>query len=166
MNNVQIPRLEALQDLSDRYASDPYAHSLRVRKRFREQKKLDKAQEAADERIKDAYGLPEELPLTAESEESKARAKEQWDQARHAHEERESVKRRKIGAETTIVPRTASTSRTRSIDSTGKSRNDPVSSLRAKILGNTAKQSGSSSGGLSRMKPPDSSLRGSLIRRT
>ncbi|KAI0329248.1 DUF572-domain-containing protein [Cubamyces sp. BRFM 1775] len=169
MNNVQIPRIEALQNLSDHYSSDPYAHSLRVRKRFREQKKVDKAREEADEHIKSVYGLPETLALTTEDEESKAKAKEQWEQARQAMEERESAKRRKIGAELAVVP-SASSSRLSARASQSRaggsgSGGDPVSALRAKILGNTARQSGSI-GGLGRLKPPDAKLsKSGFIRR-
>ena len=90
MDNVQVPRIEAVQNLADHYGSDPYSHSLRVRKRFREQKKLDKAREEADEALKSNYGLPEELALSKEDDESRSKAKEEWKQARQAFEERES----------------------------------------------------------------------------
>ncbi|TFK79800.1 DUF572-domain-containing protein [Polyporus arcularius HHB13444] len=173
MNNVQIPRIEALQNLSDHYSSDPYAHSQRLRKRFREQKKIDKAREEADEAVKRAYGLPEVLALPADDdEEIRAKAKEAWEQGRQALEERESAKRRKVGVEIGVVPRTPSS--LRASGSGGKSsRNsgssgggDPVSALRAKILGNTARQSGSL-GSLGRLKPPDTKLsRVGLVKRT
>ncbi len=171
MNNVQVPRIEALQNLADHYGSDPYSHSLRLRKRFREQKKVDKACEDADEALKSTYGLPEALALSKEDDESRSKAKEEWEQGRQAFEERESSKRRKLGAEVVgIVPRIPSShtsggsgqssrhaggSGTKAIKA-----NDPVSSLRAKILGNTAKQ-----GGLSRLKPPDAKSARGLVRR-
>ncbi|KAL7279374.1 hypothetical protein ACG7TL_007215 [Trametes sanguinea] len=160
MNNVQIPRIEALQNLADHYSSDPYSHSLRVRKRFREQKKVDKAREDADERIKSTYGLPETLALTAEDEESKAKAKEEWERARAGLQERESAKRRKIGAEIAVIPRASSSKLSAraapaKASGSGIGGGDAVSALRAKILGNTARQS-SSMGSLGRMKPPDS----------
>ena len=170
LTNVQIPRLEALQDLSDRISSDPYTHSQRVRKRFREQKKLDTARDAADERLKSAYGPPETLALAAESDESRSQAREEWEQARQALEDgRESAKRLKLGEERSVIPRTPSSARgsSRASGSRGSAsgNGDAVSALRAKILGNTAKQG--SLGGLGRLKPPDSkSLRGSLVRRT
>ncbi|RPD60976.1 DUF572-domain-containing protein [Lentinus tigrinus ALCF2SS1-7] len=173
MNNVQVPRIEALQNLSDHYSSDPYEHSRRVRKRFREQKKIDKAREEVDEEVKSAYGLPEALALSADDDESRAKAKEAWKQGRQALEERESAKRRKVGLEIGVVPRTpsslrasASGSRSLSSRSSGSSGGDPVSALRAKILGNTARQSGSL-GGLGRLKPPDSKpVRVGLVKRT
>ena len=164
MNNVQIPRLEALQDLSDHYSSDPYEHSLRVRKRFREQKKLDKAREDADERLKSSYGLPTELALSAESEESKMKAREEWLQARQSLEDRQDAKRRKLVVETTVVPRTLP--RGGPSGRGAGSSSDPVGTLRAKILGNTARQ-GSSLGSLGRMKPPDSKgPRVAIVKRT
>ncbi|KAI0749894.1 DUF572-domain-containing protein [Daedaleopsis nitida] len=170
LNNVQVPRIEALQGLADHYGSDPYAHSLRARKRFREQKKVDKARDEADEAIKSAYGLPEMLALSAEDDESRAKAKEEWQQGRQALEQREVSKRRKLGAEIGIIPRSASSSRGVSRSTppqTAGSSGNAVSALRAKILGNTARQSGLLSNGLLRLKPPeDSKLRGGLIKRT
>ncbi|KAI0833728.1 DUF572-domain-containing protein [Trametes gibbosa] len=168
MNNVAIPRLEALQNLSDHYSSDPYSHSLRLRKRFREQKKVDKAREEADDRLKAAYGLPETLALTAEDEDSKTKAKEEWERARQALEAQNSAKRRKVGAELAIMPR-ATTSRTSPQSFQGSSSESrgggAVSALRAKILGNTARQ-GSSSGSLGRLKPPDTkSAKVGLVKR-
>ena len=169
MNNVQIPRLEALQSLADHYSSDPYEHSRRVRKRFREQKKIDKARDEADDAVKSAYGLPEELALSADDEESRARAKEAWEQGRQALEERESVKRRRVGMEVGVVPRTPSLPRASaksSRSSGGGGGGDAASALRAKILGNTARQSGSL-GSLGRLKPPDSKIaRVGLVKRT
>ena len=170
MNNVQVPRIEALQDLADHYGSDPYAHSLRVRKRFREQKKVDKAREEADEAIKSAYGLPEVLALSAEDEETRAKAREEWEHARQALQEREGSKRRKLGTEVGIVPRVTHAGgpsrSSRAGTSTSRGGGDAVSALRAKILGNTARQSGSI-GGLGRLKPPDTKpVRGGIVKRT
>ncbi|KAL1949807.1 hypothetical protein VTO73DRAFT_8688 [Trametes versicolor] len=168
MNNVQIPRVEALQNVSDHYGSDPYAHSLRVRKRFREQKKIDKAREAADAQIKSTYGLPEALPLVAEDEETRTKAKAEWARARLVLEEEDSAKRRKIGAEMSIMPSSSTSrlsTRTASSRSSGSSASGgAVSALRAKILGNTARQS-ASIGGSSRSKPPETKTRGGLVRR-
>ncbi|KAI1797467.1 CWC16 protein [Ganoderma leucocontextum] len=170
MNNVQVPRVEALQSLADHYGSDPYSHSLRVRKRFREQKKLDKAREDADEAIKSSYGLPEALALSKEDDKSILKAKEEWEQGRQAFEARESSKRRRLGAEVvSVMPRISSS---HAFSGNGQSSHhasgsgikttntsDPVSSLRAKILGNTARQ------GLGRPKPPDSKSARGLVKR-
>ena len=171
MDNVQVPRIEAVQNLADHYGSDPYSHSLRVRKRFREQKRLDKAREEADEALKSNYGLPEELALSKEDDESRSKAKEEWKQARQAFEERESSKRRKLGAEAvSVMPRIPSShisggSGQSSRHAGGSGTNpsttsDPVSSLRAKILGNTARQ-----GSFGRLKPPDAKPARGLVKR-
>ncbi|KAM5544580.1 hypothetical protein V8D89_001478 [Ganoderma adspersum] len=171
MNNVQVPRIEAVQNLADHYGSDPYSHSLRVRKRFREQKKLDKAREEADEALKNNYGLPEELALSKEDDESRSKAKEEWKQARQAFEERESSKRRKLGAEAvSVMPRIPSSHTSgisgqlsRYAGSSGikpSNTSDPVSSLRAKILGNTARQ-----GSLGRLTPLDAKSARGLVKR-
>lgn len=171
MNNVHVPRIEALQNVADHYGSDPYGHSLRVRKRFREQKKLDKAREDADEAIKNAYGLPETLALSSEDDESRSKAKEEWEQAREVFAERESSKRRKLGIEViSVMPqircfhrsdRNGQSSRHASGSSAKiASSSDPVSSLRARILGNTARQ-----GDFGRLKPPDSKSARGLVKR-
>ncbi|PIL29878.1 hypothetical protein GSI_08085 [Ganoderma sinense ZZ0214-1] len=171
MNNIQVPRIEALQNLADHYGSDPYSHSLRARKRFRERKKLDKAREDADEALKSNYGLPEALALSKEDDESRSKAKTEWEQGRQAFEERETSKRRKLGAEVvSVMPRIPSahisgrngqSSRHAGGSSTGApNTSDPVSSLRAKILGNTARQ-----GSLGRLKPPDAKSARGLVKR-
>src|ERR1700733_8388626 len=63
LTKVQVPRLESLQSVSEHYNSDPYSLSLKVRKRFREEKKLDKAKKAVDDGIRGKYALPEDLTL-------------------------------------------------------------------------------------------------------
>ncbi|KAJ7718846.1 hypothetical protein B0H14DRAFT_2271485, partial [Mycena olivaceomarginata] len=57
-------RLEALAEASERYDSDPFAVSSKVRKRFREEKKVVK--KGADDEIKSRYGLPETLSLVGD----------------------------------------------------------------------------------------------------
>ena len=46
---VVAPRIEELYDHSDRVNSDPYTHSKRIRKFFREEKKIEKAKEILTE---------------------------------------------------------------------------------------------------------------------
>jgi coiled-coil domain-containing protein 130 len=75
---VQAPRLEELQEVSQHYGSDPYAHSLRVRKRFREEKKVEKQKQNADDQLKGRYGLPTSLTLLEDDAASKQEAHEQW----------------------------------------------------------------------------------------
>jgi coiled-coil domain-containing protein 130 len=74
---VTAPRLEELYDLSDKYNADPYTHSKRSRRYFREEKKIEKAIEAADTKIKDPFALPKELKLVKEAEVVEE-AKESW----------------------------------------------------------------------------------------
>ncbi|TFY62187.1 hypothetical protein EVJ58_g4020 [Rhodofomes roseus] len=96
VNQVQVPRLESIQSLSDHYGTDPYSLSKKARKRFREEKKVEKAKQEFDDKLKSTYGLPETLALTAESEESKAEANKLWQEEKQALREREEAKRRKL----------------------------------------------------------------------
>lgn len=138
VNKVQIPRLESLQGVSDRYNSDPYALSSLVRKRFRAEKKLDAAKRAADDQLKGRYGLPETLQLAAEDDESKNAAREQWEGARREHEARTSIRR--VRLQSSAIPS--------SLSSTGSSQGrDPLALLKARVLSNT-RQSRT-------LKPPD-----------
>ncbi|EMD33402.1 hypothetical protein CERSUDRAFT_118004 [Gelatoporia subvermispora B] len=146
---VQAPRLEALQTLSDHYGTDPYSLSLKVRKRFREVKKVEKAKQAADEQFKSAYGLPETLALAEDNEELRVEAREAFRRERE-EAERESRKRRKVVSEVGLVPRTPA----RMSAPSGSKSSSAVSSLRARILQNTARSSASLAGP-SRVKPPD-----------
>ena len=82
LTRVQAPRLEEIQGLSDKYNEDPYAASVRARKRFREEKKLEKAKEAADNATKSRYGLPAELKLLEEGSSEMDEAKREWLKAR------------------------------------------------------------------------------------
>ena len=75
---VQAPRLEELQQVSQQYNADPYAHSLRVRRRFREEKKVEKEKQKADDQLKGRYGLPASLTLLEDDAASTQEAREQW----------------------------------------------------------------------------------------
>jgi len=107
---VQAPRLEEVQGLSDKYNEDPYGASVRARKRFREEKKVEKAKEAADNVIKSRYGLPAELKLLEEDSGEADEAKREWLKAR-----RESSRSQ-------------------------RTRVDSIVSLKANILANTTKR--------------------------
>lgn len=145
MNNVQKPRIEALQSLADHYGEDPYSLSLKVRKRFRVEKKIEKEKQEADKELKGKYGLPEELPLlAAEDEDIRTQAKEDWLKGRQALASQQNNKKRKL-VEIGVVPTGSSN---RMAPKAGSS-SDPVASLRARILGNTA-----------RRKPPDRKIGG------
>ena len=127
VNQVQVPRIESLQTLSDHYGSDPYNLSRKVRKRFREDKKVEKEKEAADDRVKGRYGLPETLTLVEETEESKADARAEW-----VRQKEISNKRRRV----MDTPPITGSSSVRPASSKSIS---AVSSLRTRILQNTAR---------------------------
>ena len=96
--------------MSDKYNEDPYAASVRARKRFREGKKVEKAREAVDNVIKSRYGLPVGLKLLEEGSSEVDEAKREWLKAR-----RESTR-----SQGTKV--------------------DSIVSLKARILANTVKR--------------------------
>ncbi|KIK62384.1 hypothetical protein GYMLUDRAFT_41816 [Collybiopsis luxurians FD-317 M1] len=126
---VQIPRLESLMDVSDRFNSDPYSLSLKARKHFREDKKIRKEKEKSDTQVKDKYALPSTLTLAEEDEDTIKDAKEQWRKGREEIMLREN-KRRRLGS-------TSSSSRLPGSSSASKA--TAVDSLRARILGNSGR---------------------------
>ncbi|KAF8659056.1 hypothetical protein AX16_001928 [Volvariella volvacea WC 439] len=148
VERVQKPRIESLQELSEQYNADPYTLSARVRKRFREEKKIQREKQDADDELKGRYGLPETLGLVADDEASRKIAKEEWEKGQRELELRQQQlnKRRKLGVEEIGLSlsrssrRTSRSSGTSSEGSLGK-RNDAVSALRARLLGNTSRQS-------------------------
>lgn len=165
LKKVQVPRLESLQDASEHYNSDPYALSVKVRKRFRAEKKVEREKAAADDQIKGRYGLPETLTLIADDEEAKEEARDEWRRGRRELEARENGKRRRLTADKMIVlPTKASSSRLTAPASRSKSLDAPsnsstvASSLRARLLANTARQPDPFGGGSERTKPSTSRL--------
>ena len=129
---MHLPRLELLQTVSEHYNSDPYKLSLKVRQRFREEKKIEKQKLAVDNELKLRYGLPEALNL-APDDEVRAEAKQEWERGREELRTRNITKRRKP----TLSPQSA------------------TSILRERVLGNHRKidvksnrQSSSSTRGL------------------
>lgn len=164
VNQVQVPRLEALQSLSDHYGTDPYALSRNVRKRFREVKKVEKAKQESDDKLKSAYGLPETLALTADDEESRAEARELWQEEK----QRAEAKRRKLGHDATVPSRVGRPSSSVRVAPLSKVRESSASSsavlsLRARILANTAQRSRPPANSSGKLKPPD--IKASIIRR-
>jgi coiled-coil domain-containing protein 130 len=149
---VQVPRLEAIQDLSDRYNEDPYAASVRARKRFRHEKKVDIAKKEVDDAIKGRYGLSEDLKLLEDGDDEKAAAKEEWVKGRLERHSRRDAKKRKLE-----VDRIGLVNTVKGSSGSGSSPSSALSSLRAKILENTAKRSVPSSGS-GRAKHPDARL--------
>jgi len=140
LTKVQMPRLESLLSVSEHYNSDPYALSLKVRKRFRQEKKVEKEKQAADDRIKGRYGLPETLRLVEEDDDIKSEAREGWRKGRKELEMRDRMKRHRLSLGTTMMPAssTLKVPRSRSM----KTSNDVVTSFRTRILERTLQHSG------------------------
>lgn len=130
-------RLESLQEVSEHYNSDPFSLSSKVRKRFREEKKVEKAKKQADDKIKDRYGLPETLSLIEDDAKAAEDAKEQFARGRRELELRETSKRRKLAIEITTIPSSSS----RRPAAKRPPAANPITSLRARVLENTARQS-------------------------
>ncbi|KAI5892409.1 DUF572-domain-containing protein [Schizophyllum commune H4-8] len=134
---VQQPRLEELEEASDRLNADPYALSRKVRKHFREEKKVEQKKRAADDEIKDRYGLPVELDLARarEDEDSAKEAREAWVRGKRELEQREAegAKRRKLGQGSTSISISAPPS--------SKKKGGGLDQLRSTILRNTARHS-------------------------
>ncbi|KAF8893288.1 hypothetical protein CPB85DRAFT_227378 [Mucidula mucida] len=131
LTQVQLPRLESLQSVSDQFNADPYTLSSKIRKQFRAEKKVDIAKRKADDTIRDRYALPSELKLLEDNAQTAREAKEQWAKAVESRD----AKRRKLSP----VPSTITLlSSSRSKPSASKT---PIDALRARVLGNTAKRS-------------------------
>ncbi|KAF9048409.1 DUF572-domain-containing protein [Panaeolus papilionaceus] len=146
IETVEKPRIESLQSLSEHYNSDPYSLSLKARKRFREEKKIEQAKAKADTQLKDRYGLATELTLVREDDDLIKEAKTEWQKNRA---EMESVsKRRKLGVADTPSIASSSTQ----LNFSKSSAPNTLATLRARILKNTAKQSSSSSSSQSKLK--------------
>ncbi|KLO10245.1 DUF572-domain-containing protein [Schizopora paradoxa] len=96
---VQAPRLESLQENSEKYNADPYTLSSRVRKHFRVEKRELKRKKDEDDAVKTKYGLPEELVLSANDEVTSKDAKEEFLRARRAVGADQEAKRQKLVAE-------------------------------------------------------------------
>lgn len=139
METVQKPRIESLQNLSEKYNSDPYSLSLKARKQFREVKKIEQKKRKTDELLKDRYALPATLSLLEDDDTAVEDAKIAWQKAREDHDLQES-KRTKTGVHITSIPSAAMSSRSLSKKSRGP-KSETLSSLRAQILRNTAKRS-------------------------
>jgi coiled-coil domain-containing protein 130 len=106
-NEVQVPRLESLQSSSHHFNSDPYSLSLKVRKRFREDKKVEKQRMNADDRIRGRYALPESLALVADDAAMTEDARKMWNEERSKRKLEEKLpgvpKRRKLGMDLAAI---------------------------------------------------------------
>ena len=140
---VQAPRLEQLLEESDRLNSDPYAHSARVRKRFREEKKVERAAQAADDAVKERLGLNRDLKLLRDDAETTAEAKEAWTAAKKEHVlDARELKRRRL-----------ETSKAASTKASGSS--STVAALKARVLSNSISKRTTPFGTTPNAKPPD-----------
>jgi len=94
LNNVIKPRLSSLAELSDRRNQDPYTLSSKLRRSFREIKKVDKRIRDEEDSVRDKFALPKQLDLVKEDE-VREEAKEMWERGR-TEWIREEDKRRKV----------------------------------------------------------------------
>ena len=143
MESVAKPRIESLQSVSEHFNSDPYSLSLKARKKFREEKKIELGKRQADDALKGRYALPTTLRLLEDDAEATEEAKKQWETGQQEHRLKES-KRRKIAQEIPSV--LVSSLRPSGSTSAAKTKAPPSASLaalRTRILNNTAKSSGS-----------------------
>jgi coiled-coil domain-containing protein 130 len=149
---VQAPRLEQLEDLSAYYNEDPYTHSQRARKRFRAEKKVELAREEADKSLKQKYGIPAELALErADDPATAAEARDEWARGRAARAGENSSRKRKLALEAPVLPAPPRRGASASKESA-------ASSLRTRILSNSARRtaSGAGAGGIDALIPPTS----------
>lgn len=136
LTQVQIPRLEALQSVSEHYNADPYTLSLKVRKKFREEKKREQQKRKADEDLKGRYGLPASFSLVEDDTKAREEAKAAWEEAKQKfHQSQESAKRRRIGGVDDVPVISSTTHRLTG----GPSSSSSLDNLRTRILSNTAK---------------------------
>ncbi|KAH8831301.1 DUF572-domain-containing protein [Flagelloscypha sp. PMI_526] len=134
LKEVQLPRIESLQALSETKTSDPYTLSQKLRKTFREEKRVELKRKAEDDALKDKYGLPKEMKLDRETDETVKEAKEEWVKARaHVENEERQAKRRRMSH-----PHASISSMLRK--SPHPKDNSVLASLRARVLENTARK--------------------------
>jgi len=135
MDDVQIPRIESLQNVSEHYNSDPYSLSSKARRKFRKEKKIELKKQQSDDLLKGRYGLPTSLSLVEDDLVTVQEAKAQWEKGKQELQLRES-KRRKMVTETSLIPCA------RISKDPSSSNPSPLNSLRTRLLQNTAKRTG------------------------
>jgi coiled-coil domain-containing protein 130 len=151
---VQAPRLEQLEDLSAHYNEDPYAHSQRMRKRFRAEKKVEQTRAEADKSLKEKYGLPAELALErADDPGAAAEARDEWARGRAARAGENTGRKRKLALEAPVLPAPPRRGASASTESA-------ASSLRARILSNSARRTAAGAGGVDALLTPPTSRKG------
>jgi len=133
MDDVQIPRIESLQTVSEHYNSDPYSLSSKARRKFREEKKIELKKRQSDDILKGRYGLPTSLSLVDDDLVAIQEAKAEWEKGKQELQLRES-KRRKTVTQTSLIPSARISKNHTSLNPT------PLNSLRTRLLQNTAKR--------------------------
>jgi coiled-coil domain-containing protein 130 len=112
---------------------------------------VEKEKELVDDAIRERYGLPEDLKLLEDGDDEKAMAKDEWIRRRQELHLARGVKKRKLEVRSIGL---IGSSGSGSVSSSSSA----ASSLKARILENTAKRSVAFNGS-SRPKPPDRKLR-------
>lgn len=103
VETVVKPRIAALQDLSEHYNADPYALSSKLRKTFREDKKVQKRKREMDDEFKSRYSLPEEMTLVPDDD-VREEAKEAWNSGKKTFDRHVADKRRALEIEVGSTP--------------------------------------------------------------
>ena len=78
-------RLTELTELSDRLHADPYAISQRLRRNFRQEKKMENALQQRDIDLKEKYGLGHHIQLDRQDPASSEKEKESWRRIKDRH---------------------------------------------------------------------------------
>jgi coiled-coil domain-containing protein 130 len=124
---------------------------VKVRKKFREEKKIDQQKRKADDDLKGRYGLPASLNLLEDNAKAREEAKSAWEEAKQLHQAQQTAKRRRIGG--INVPST-SISRAATGSSASSKASSSVDTLRARILENTARKGSSAQSRLAKPSLP------------
>ncbi|KIO34288.1 hypothetical protein M407DRAFT_16827 [Tulasnella calospora MUT 4182] len=103
VETVAKPRVEALQGLSEHYNADPYALSVKVRKKFREEKKAEKRKREEDDDFKTKWALDKDLQLVPD-EEVRTEAKEAWEAGKKEFDREATAKRRALELDVGTTP--------------------------------------------------------------
>lgn len=78
-------RLTELTDLSDRLHADPYATSQRLRRHFRQEKKVENGLLQRDADLKERYGLGQRIQLDRQDSASVEKEKDSWRRIKDRH---------------------------------------------------------------------------------
>jgi coiled-coil domain-containing protein 130 len=117
-----------------------------MRKRFRAEKKVEQARADADKHLKEKYGLPAELTLVcADDAEATAEARDEWVRGRAVRATEDASRKRKLTLEAPVLPAPPHVRRRVSASSESATSN-AASSLRARILSNSARRTAAGTG--------------------